>query len=110
VILAITGSKAIELSQHEAFDMILMDVQMPEMDGLEATAVIRESEKASAKHVPIIALTAHAMTGDREMCLTAGMDGYVAKPINAEDLNNEIQRLWLEMQGGPHAIVYPLKT
>ena len=66
---------------------------MPEMDGFEATAIIREQEKSGAKHIPIIAMTAHAMVGDRERCLAAGMDDYVSKPINADDLFAAIARL-----------------
>jgi PAS domain S-box-containing protein len=75
------------------FDAVLMDVQMPEMDGVEATAEIRRLEKQSGTHVPIIAMTAHAMKGDRERCLAAGMDGYVSKPISLATLMAEINRV-----------------
>jgi two-component system sensor histidine kinase/response regulator len=75
------------------FDVILMDVQMPEMDGFEATALIRAEEKETGGHVPIIALTAIAMKGDREKCLEAGMDGYVAKPLRAEELFSAMGKL-----------------
>jgi CheY-like chemotaxis protein len=68
-------------------DVILMDLQMPEMDGFQATAAIREAEQSQGGHVPIVALTAHALAGDRENCLSCGMDGYLAKPYNSEDLN-----------------------
>ena len=77
---------ALEAEGEHPFDLILMDVQMPEMDGIEATARIREKEKSGKRHIPIIALTAHAMKGDRETCLKAGMDGYVPKPLKAEEL------------------------
>jgi CheY-like chemotaxis protein len=90
------GREAIALLEAAAgtpFDLILMDVQMPEMDGFEATAVIREKEKASGKHIPIIALTAHAMKGDREACLKAGMDEYVAKPLKADDLFSVMEKV-----------------
>jgi two-component system sensor histidine kinase/response regulator len=70
-----------------------MDVQMPEMDGFEATAAIREREKATGSQIPIIAMTAHAMKGDRQRCLAAGMDGYVMKPIKAATMFAEIERL-----------------
>jgi CheY-like chemotaxis protein len=73
--------------------MILMDVQMPELSGFEATAAIRQMERATGSHIPIIAMTAHAMEGDRERCLAAGMDGYVAKPIHAQNLFQEIERV-----------------
>jgi CheY-like chemotaxis protein len=69
-----------------------MDVQMPEMDGFEATAAIREIEKAAGCHVPVIAMTAHAMKGDRERCLAAGMDGYVAKPVRAKELFQALEQ------------------
>jgi len=75
--------------------MILMDVQMPDMGGFEATRLIREKEKASGAHSPIIALTAHAMQGDKERCLASGMDGYIPKPVQPEDLFREIDRLCL---------------
>jgi CheY-like chemotaxis protein/HPt (histidine-containing phosphotransfer) domain-containing protein len=80
------GREALERSQAEEFDLILMDVQMPEMDGLEATTAIRAAESHTGKHVPIVAMTAHAMKGDREKCLSAGMDGYLSKPIRTDEL------------------------
>ena len=80
------GREALALYDREPFDVVLMDVQMPGMDGLEATAAIRAKEARTGRRVPIIALTAHAMKGDEERCLRAGMDGYVAKPVKAETL------------------------
>ena len=90
---AATGRDALKKLGREKFDLVLMDVQMPEMDGFEATAAIREIEKATGDHLPIIAMTAHAMKGDRERCLAAGMDGYVAKPIQSGDLFAQIEKL-----------------
>jgi len=88
------GRQAIEAIEREQFDVILMDVQMPGTNGLDATRAIREKERAGGlPHTPIIALTAHAMTGDRERCLRAGMDDYVAKPVDAEDLFQAIERV-----------------
>jgi len=88
-----TGREALEAFNQRPFDVILMDVQMPEMDGIEATIAIRAKEKITGGHIPVIALTAHAMSRDRERCLAAGMDGYASKPIQIEDLEREITRL-----------------
>src|ERR1043166_8359172 len=85
------GKKAIEALAREAFDLILMDLQMPEMGGLEATALIRKQEQSTGKHIPIVAMTAHAMKSDREGCLRAGMDGYVAKPLDPQVLFDIIE-------------------
>jgi CheY-like chemotaxis protein/HPt (histidine-containing phosphotransfer) domain-containing protein len=80
------GVEAVAALDAGAFDVVLMDVQMPEMDGLEATRTIRRKEAQSSRHVPIVAMTAHAMKGDREQCLEAGMDDYVSKPIRLDAL------------------------
>ncbi len=84
---------ALDLGGIRGYDAVLMDVQMPDMDGFAATAVIRERERTSGGHIPIIAMTAHAMKGDRERCLLAGMDGYVSKPIEAGALFSEMDRV-----------------
>jgi two-component system, sensor histidine kinase and response regulator len=91
VVIAGDGEEAVSIletqqARERPFDIVLMDVQMPKMDGLAATAVIREREKNRSEHIPIIALTAHAMKGDRETCLQAGMDAYVPKPLKADEL------------------------
>ena len=91
-VIATNGREAVNLFQQESFELILMDVQMPEMDGLEATAAIRDMEKITGKHVPIIAMTAHSMNGDRDRCLQAGMDGYVSKPIQQAALFDTLQQ------------------
>jgi len=80
------GREAVAAAETDGFDLVLMDLQMPEMDGLEATVAIRASERYSGRHIPIIAMTAHALKGDRERCLQAGMDGYTSKPIDAKEL------------------------
>ena len=84
------GRQAADRAVLESFDLILMDVQMPEMSGLEATAVIRDHERTTGRHVPIVALTARAMAGDREQCLAAGMDAYVSKPLRPDELFSAI--------------------
>jgi two-component system, sensor histidine kinase and response regulator len=83
---ASNGTEAVEAAEREAFDLIFMDVQMPEIDGFEATRRIRTAEQGTDRHTPIVALTAHAMTGDRERCLAAGMDDYLSKPLKKEAL------------------------
>jgi two-component system sensor histidine kinase/response regulator len=93
VALAINGREAIELFARERFDIVLMDIQMPEVNGFEAAAAIRKQEQATGLHTPIIAMTAYAMKGDRERCLDAGMDAYIPKPINADELLRAIESL-----------------
>ena len=93
VTVAANGRDTLALLDQRYFDLVLMDVSMPAMDGFEATAAIRAREVLTGEHVPVIAMTAHAMTGDRERCLAAGMDGYVSKPIRAQDLFDSIESL-----------------
>jgi two-component system sensor histidine kinase/response regulator len=93
VIVAEDGAQALKALQKNVFDLVLMDVQMPIMDGLQAAAQIREREKATGAHVPIIAMTAHAMQGDRQRFLDGGMDGYVSKPVHAQELFDAIEAL-----------------
>jgi two-component system, sensor histidine kinase and response regulator len=90
LVVAENGDEALSLLTRSRFDLVLMDIQMPEMDGLTATMKIREKEKGTRLHMPIIAMTAHAMKGDRERCIEAGMDGYVSKPISSEELKEAI--------------------
>ena len=93
VTIAGNGKEALEALSRRAFELVLMDIQMPEMDGLDATAMIREKERSSGKHVPIIAMTAHAMVGDKERCLAAGMDGYVSKPLRSQELFELMEKI-----------------
>lgn len=94
VTLANNGKDAVAATGTQEFDLVLMDVQMPEMDGLEAAAQIRAREQQTGAHLPVIAMTAHALKGDRERCLAAGMDNYVAKPIHAEQLLETIDAIF----------------
>ena len=87
------GQQALELLEAKTFDVMLMDVEMPEMDGLDATESIRDAKADTGAHVPIIAMTAHAMKGDRERCLEAGMDDYIAKPIRGEHLIEVLRKV-----------------
>jgi two-component system, sensor histidine kinase and response regulator len=96
VTVAGNGREALAALQKEEFDLILMDVQMPEMDGFETTAAIRQTEKQSGKRIPIVAMTAHALKGDEERCLAGGMDGYVSKPIRTNELFATIERVIAE--------------
>ena len=86
------GQEAVYLTEQNRYDVILMDVQMPGMNGLEATAAIRKREDGG-RRVPIIAMTAHAMKGDRDRCLAAGMDGYLSKPVNAQEMIGLVESL-----------------
>jgi CheY-like chemotaxis protein len=96
VIVAGNGKEALSVLERQRFDLVLMDVQMPEMDGLEATATIRSRERSTNSHLPIIAMTAHAMKGDRERCLAAGMDSYLTKPLQIKELHAVIQNAILK--------------
>jgi PAS domain S-box-containing protein len=91
VIVAENGKLALTAIERHKFDLVLMDVQMPEMGGLEATQLIREKEKSTSEHLPILAMTAHAMQGDRERCIAAGMDGYLAKPIDPKSFLQTVE-------------------
>jgi CheY-like chemotaxis protein len=93
VAVAQTGKEVLDALRAARFDLVLMDLQMPEMDGFAATREIRTAEQDGREHLPVIAMTAHAMEGDREECLAAGMDGYLAKPTNSEELRQMIERV-----------------
>ncbi len=102
VTLAGTGREALAAWENggvPGFDVVLMDIQMPEMDGMEATAAIRSREKGTGKHIPILAMTAHAMRGDKERCFASGMDGYISKPIHPVSLFAEIERCLAASEG-----------
>jgi two-component system, sensor histidine kinase and response regulator len=97
VVVAGNGRQTLDLYETGSFDLILMDVQMPEMNGLEATQAIRGKEKETSSHIPIIAMTAHAMKGDKDRCLEAGMDGYVSKPIQVQELFKVINEVMTQL-------------
>ncbi len=97
------GREALAALEKDNFDVVLMDIQMPEMDGFEATAAIRQKEKFSGRHIPIIAMTANALKGDQERCLEAGMDGYIAKPIRTKELFAAIETI-LDRNGATQAL------
>jgi len=99
VVVAANGRAAVEAFEKEKFHLVLMDIQMPGMDGFEATAAIREAEKVTGKHLPIVAMTAHALKGDQDRCMAAGMDGYVSKPIRSMDLFAVMERLLVSKPG-----------
>jgi len=101
VVLALTGREALTKIAETSFDLVLMDVQMPEMDGLAATQAIRKQEDASGRHLPIIAMTAYALEGDRERCLEAGMDDYLAKPIHPAELFRTMYKALERIQNQP---------
>ncbi|HYU31089.1 MAG TPA: response regulator [Thermoanaerobaculia bacterium] len=101
--LTANGREALAAWEQEGFDVVLMDVQMPEMDGFQATTAIRSREESTGAHIPIIALTAHALKGYRERCLAAGMDGYIAKPIRSEELIELVERLAAQPAARPGA-------
>ena len=107
VTLAAHGGEVLQALEHDSFDLILMDVQMPEMDGLTAVKLIREREQGTARHVNIVALTAHAMKGDQERCLAAGMDGYLAKPIRPQELDELLAKLLPERNKTPTVLSTP---
>jgi CheY-like chemotaxis protein len=94
--MAHNGREAVSLAANGKFDLVFMDVQMPEMDGLAATAAIREGERCSGTHLPIFAMTAHAMKGDREQCLAAGMDGYMTKPVRFSEIQQTLEAVAAE--------------
>ena len=95
VVVANNGREALEALARNAFDLVLMDLQMPEMSGFEATAAIRQQEQSTGAHIPIVALTAHAMHQDRDLCLEAGMDDYLTKPIRQQELLEKVER-WID--------------
>jgi signal transduction histidine kinase/CheY-like chemotaxis protein len=105
VVVANSGREALAALEQQSFDLVLMDVQMPEMDGFKATAAIRAGEQTTGRHLPIVAMTAHAIKGDRERCLAAGMDDYLSKPIQSAELFAILERFTGPAPTEPHPAV-----
>ncbi|HUT64287.1 MAG TPA: response regulator, partial [Anaerolineae bacterium] len=101
VVVVNNGKEALEKLESDVFDIVLMDIQMPEMDGFSTTFAIRSKEQKTGGHIPIIAMTAHALKGDRDMCLKAGMDGYITKPVKRDKLNEVIRTLLSDSADSP---------
>jgi CheY-like chemotaxis protein/HPt (histidine-containing phosphotransfer) domain-containing protein len=104
-LLAKHGKEALSMISNDKFDVVFMDVQMPEMDGFAATRAVREAEKIGGSHVPIYAMTAHAMKGDRELCLSAGMDGYLTKPLRLNEVEQVLANLAADRANPPATLV-----
>jgi two-component system, sensor histidine kinase and response regulator len=109
VSVAANGKKALEALEKEQYDVVLMDVQMPEMNGWEATRAIRQTEMATGMHIPIVAMTAHAMKGDEELCRAAGMDAYLTKPIHTQELISVLENIGDRRDNVPGAVYPSLK-
>ena len=101
VVVAHNGVQVLEMLERQSFDLILMDAQMPQMDGFETTAAIRRMEEATGAHLPIIAMTAHAMVGDRQRCLASGMDGYLSKPVHPREMFETIEGVLAQQPSQP---------
>jgi signal transduction histidine kinase/CheY-like chemotaxis protein len=110
VVVAANGREALSALEEDVFDLVFMDVQMPEMDGLEATALIRKKEQISGDRQAVIALTAHAMKGDQQRCVAAGMDGYLSKPIRSQELDAILETYLTRRRGGPHTKETPISS
>lgn len=106
--IAENGKQALAALEKHKFDLVLMDVQMPEMGGIEATQIIRERESETGQHVRIVAMTAHAMRGDRERCLQAGMDGYLAKPLDPRTFLQTVETIAAPGAAGATSLTAPL--
>jgi CheY-like chemotaxis protein len=95
VVAAADGVEALEALDRDVFDLVLMDVQMPRMDGFQVTGIVRAREKLTGAHLPIFAMTAHVLKGDEERCLSAGMDGYIPKPVSPKELISMVEGVTL---------------